>query len=289
MHLEDIDRRLKASYSQIKLMDKQLEKELKDIEELEKIGVKALFYKTLGSKEEQLEKERQEYLELSLKYKEHKSEVELMEYERDLLKKKSTKLPEIKSKLTRLKKERHYEILNSGDKFLKDEYVQVVEKLDLNHAIQKELEEARETGYQAKRHLEELIAHLNEAGNWGKWDMYGDRNAKYSKKRAIDRAVRTLPKSRNSLSLFVREMQDLGENDINFNLNPIQFNNFTDFFFDNLISDWIVQQKIVSTKNDVSSTHSYLSRLLMTLDQESKDINNKLSALQKKREQLLMN
>lgn len=287
-HLQEIDNQLKSAYSKIKMMDKQLDKELKDIDELERIGVKALFYKTLGSKEEQLEKERQEYLELSLKYKQYKSDIELMEFERDLLKKKSGRLQEVQRKLSNLKKLRQQEILKGTNIQLKDEYQSIVEKLDLNLVIQKELKEAVVTGRQAKSVLEELIGLLNEAGNWGKWDMYGDRNAKYAKKRAMDRAVRILPKARHTLNLFVKEMRDLGENDVNIKLNPIQFNNFTDFFFDNLISDWIVQQKIVSTKNDVGKTHSYIQRLLLTLEQEFKELDRKLALLNSDREAMLL-
>ena len=37
-------------------MDIQLDKELNDIKELEKMGIKSLFHKVLGSQEEQLEK-----------------------------------------------------------------------------------------------------------------------------------------------------------------------------------------------------------------------------------------
>lgn len=250
--------------------------------------MKALFYKTLGSKEEQIEKERQEYLELSLKYKQYKSEVELMEYERDLLKKKSGRLGEVQRRLASLKKHRQLEILKGPDVQLRDDYQTVVEKLDLNLAIKKELEEAIISGRQVKLVLEEIISLLNEAGNWGKWDMYGDRNAKYAKKRAMDKAVRTLPKAKHKLNLFLKEMRDLGENDVSIKLNPIQFSNFTDFFFDNLISDWIVQQKIVSTKNDVARTHTYIQRLLLTLNQEFKDLEQKLVKLNSKREAMLL-
>ena len=100
--------------------------------------------------------------------------------------------------------------------------------------------------------------------------------------------MRILPKARHTLNLFVKEMRDLGENDVNIKLNPIQFNNFTDFFFDNLISDWIVQQKIVSTKNDVGKTHSYIQRLLLTLEQEFKELDRKLALLNSDREAMLL-
>ena len=46
---------------EVQTLEQQMRKEFEDIENLEKLGMKALFYKVLGSQEEQLEKERQEY------------------------------------------------------------------------------------------------------------------------------------------------------------------------------------------------------------------------------------
>jgi len=45
-----------------------MKEELADVERLEKNGVSALFQKVLGNHEEQLEKERQEYLQEVLTY-----------------------------------------------------------------------------------------------------------------------------------------------------------------------------------------------------------------------------
>ena len=49
-------------------LELNMQKEFEDIEALEKLGMKTLFYKVLGSQQEQLEKERQDYLQASLKY-----------------------------------------------------------------------------------------------------------------------------------------------------------------------------------------------------------------------------
>ncbi len=287
-HLTEINTQLQASYAKIELMDTQLDKELRDIDELDKIGVKALFYKTLGSKEQQLEKERQEYLELSLKYKQLRSEVELMEYERNLLKKKSLRLPEIQNKLLQLKKLRQNEILSGPDLQLREDYLKIIEKLDLNIAINKEIDEALISGHESIKAIERIIAALNRASDWGEWVSYNDRQAKYAKKRAMDEAIRLLPVARHRLNLFLKEMSDLGENNIEIHLNPIQFNSFTDFFFDNLISDWIVQKKIVSTKNDVLNTLSYMQRLIMSLESESQVVKKELINLKDQKENILL-
>jgi hypothetical protein len=285
-HLTEINSQLQMSYSKIEIMDAQLDKELRDIDELEKIGVKALFYKTLGSQEQQLEKERQDYLELSLKYKQFKAEVELMEYERELLKKKSVKLPQIQNKLIQLKDLRQKEILDGPDLQLREDYLTVLDKLDLNVAISKEIDEALDTGQESIRAVESIISALNKASDWGDWTP--ERKAKYAKQRAMDDAIKLLPIARHRLNLFVKEMADLGENDIQIKLNPIQFNSFTDFFFDNLISDWIVQKKIVSTRNDLMRTLSYIKRLVMTLNREAQLIQKEQISLQHQKENILL-
>ncbi len=285
-HLTEINSQLQMSYSKIEIMDAQLDKELRDIDELEKIGVKALFHRTLGSQEQQLEKERQDYLELSLKYKQVKAEVELMEYERELLKKKSVKLPQIQNKLIQLKDLRQKEILNGSDLQLREDYLTVLDKLDLNVAISKEIDEALDTGQESIRSVESIISALNKASDWGDWTP--ERKAKYAKQRAMDDAIRLLPIARHRLNLFVKEMADLGENDIQIKLNPLQFNSFTDFFFDNLISDWIVQKKIVSTRNDLMRTLSYIKRLVMTLNREAQLIQKEQISLQHQKENILL-
>lgn len=286
-HLAIVEDELAQAYDKIKSMDAQLDKELKDIDALDKIGVKALFYKTLGSKEEQMEKERQEYLELSLKYKEYKAEVELMEFERDLLVKKSNKIVELQQSLIRLKKARKSEILTGSDLQRKDDLMELMEKLDLHIALKKELSEAVQAGKDAIRALDVVIGHLDEAGHWGKWDMMGDHRAKYSKRQAIDLAVRRIPEARNRMQIFTRELADLGDTDTNINVNQIRANKFTDFFFDNLISDWIVQQRIVGTRNDVQNSKSHVQRVLMSLTREQSQVLEKLELLKNQYNSLL--
>lgn len=76
---------------EVQTLEQQMRKEFEDIENLEKLGMKALFYKVLGSQEEQLEKERQEYLQASLKYDQVRKNLELLEFEYNILKKKIRK------------------------------------------------------------------------------------------------------------------------------------------------------------------------------------------------------
>ena len=286
-HLLEIEKQLKVSYDKIKVLQAQMDKELDDINKLETLGIKSLFYKTLGNKEEQLEKERLDYLEISLQYKEFKAEVDLMEFERDLLAKKINSLPKLKQKLSSLKKMREDEILASNGP-IKNELQEVLHKIDVNVALNKEIVEAVLQGEKTVKVLDKITDYLAEAGDWGKWDMYGDRNAKYNKRHAIDLAVRNLPQARHQLNLFVRELRDLGENDIEVKLDTIHFDKFTDFFFDNLISDWIVQQRIIGTSNNIKSSVSYITRIIMSLKHEEATVKKNIKQFTEARNQILL-
>jgi len=74
VHLDVVASQLKTSqedleqqYATLEKMDHELNDELKDISKLEGLSTRAIFHKILGNKEQKLEKERQEYLELTLK------------------------------------------------------------------------------------------------------------------------------------------------------------------------------------------------------------------------------
>lgn len=286
-HLAETEDQLKRLYGQIEKLDSQLEKELNDINDLENIGIKSLFYKTLGSKEEQLEKERQDYLEVSLKYKEIKKEVELMEFERELLSKKVTQLPAINNQLEALKLRRKNEILstNRNDKFQKD-FLELAHKLDINTALEREIKEAIDEGEKTLQVLITILGHLNQAGSWGQWNS--NRSSKYMQRQTIDKAASLLPRARHQLALFTRELKDLGENNIEVKLDPIHFDRFTDFFFDNLISDWIVNQRIIGTINNLEGSKAYIKRILMSLVSEHNQVTTKMKALLKEQDRILL-
>ena len=65
--MQKVQQQLEFSYRQLEHLAKTLDKEYADVEKLEKMSIKGVFYKVLGDKEAQLEKERQEYLQAVLK------------------------------------------------------------------------------------------------------------------------------------------------------------------------------------------------------------------------------
>src|SRR5687768_14708376 len=59
-------------------LEAQLAREKVDVQKLERISLTSLFYSVLGSREQQLEKERQELLSAQLLYQQNKAQVEYL-------------------------------------------------------------------------------------------------------------------------------------------------------------------------------------------------------------------
>ena len=113
-HLKSLEEDLKKGYKDLEKLEKLLEKHGQDVEELERLSLKGIFHKVLGSKKEQLDKERQEYLQAALKRNEQKKSVELIEYEKKILEEKLAKLKDIPAQAEMLIKQRENDLMRSG-------------------------------------------------------------------------------------------------------------------------------------------------------------------------------
>jgi len=160
-HLDEINTQIEESAVQLLKLDKKVDEELKDIESLEKIGLKSLFTKVLGSKEEQLEIERQEYLQATLKYNELKKTNDLLLYEKDLLSKKTRSVKRLKSNLEKLKVKREKEIKRTKSPLANDLYL-IADNLDRNYILNKELTEAIQAGKNAKALVAKVYRELSK-------------------------------------------------------------------------------------------------------------------------------
>ena len=136
-----------------------------------------------------------------------------------------------------------------------------------------------------------MIMELKKASDWGQWDMYGrGTHASYNKHSHIDRARELSLTVKHNLIRFEEELSDVydtGKMQLQFQLEP--FNRFTDVFFDNLISDWIIQQKINNALNNVIAIHDKVKRYYNSLKTDFPKVENELVDLAKQREALIIN
>lgn len=285
-HLEGIKQSLMDKNKELEVVEKQMRKEENDVTVLEGKGVRPLFRKILGDKESQLEKERQEYLEISLKFNSLKDQIEVLEFEGDVLQKKVLNIKTVEQEVETLKDLREREILSGLESSLQNELRLIIHKMDNMVILKREIRESIDAGAISSRYLVELANLLKQVLNWGTWPSQSTYNEMVKRSR-IAQASKLVAKVQYQLNKFGKEMEDLGEQNMYFKLDKGGMANFSSYFFDNLITDWIIQKKIKNSLNNVMLTNDRIVRTVQSLNHELEKIDRSMSELQVQRDHLI--
>lgn len=229
-----------------------LEEEKNDVEKLKSLSLSSLYYSMIGRKAERLDKEEREVLNAKLKVDRLESECLMLADELDFM---ENKLSDI------LKKERLYiRLFEEKKQLIMDEYDQadqIVSLEDKKEKIKKikvETLEAIHAGNDAKDKLHKAEDMLRSARNWGIYDMVSNKSLISSivKHNKLKTAQAIMGQANHALSRFRKELNDVEDTFTD----KLTFSNFVktfDIFFDNIFTDFHVQNKIAEARNDVAN------------------------------------
>ncbi|HSF88114.1 MAG TPA: hypothetical protein VLA46_01790 [Saprospiraceae bacterium] len=289
-HTAQLRERLAAEEKALLVMETTLAKEQRDVESLESEGLTTMFRKFLGDREEKLEKEREEYLRASLRFNELFKSVELIRFELDLLSKKEQAEETVARRVETLIAYREKELLDLDPKVvlvLKG----INQQADKLHKYSVQVEEAHAAGIRALELVRACEHNLIEAQLMGQRDMWGSKyhGTGHRKHDAIDRARDLAYRSRHELIRFGNELQDVFKGmQLDVNMTIEDFGRFTDVFFDNLITDYLIQQKISKSLVNVNGTRQRLDHIMLNLDSERGVIREKLEKLEEERKRVVV-
>ncbi len=289
-HTAQLRERLAAEEKALLVMETTLAKEQRDVETLEREGLTSMFRKFIGDREEKLEKEREEYLRASLRFNELFKSVELIRFELDLLSKKEQSQDTVARRVETLIAYREKELLDL------DPQVALVlkginQQADKLHKYSVEVEEAHAAGMRALELVRGCEQNLIEAQLMGQRDMWGSKyhGTGHRKHDAIDRARDLAYRSRHELIRFGNELQDVFKGmQLDVNMTIEDFGRFTDVFFDNLITDYLIQQKISKSLVNVNGTRQRLDYIMLSVDSERGVIREKLERLEEERKKVVV-
>ena len=135
----------------------------------------------------------------------------------------------------------------------------------MSYDFEKERNEAILAGERALDSLRAARDELNSAGNWGIVDLLGggliSGLVKHSK---MSNAQNYMEQAKWNLQNFSRELQDVNMVH-NLNLELGDFLTFADFFFDGVVADWLVQDRINETKRQVEDAIRHVETILVQL------------------------
>lgn len=134
-----------------------------------------------------------------------------------------------------------------------------------NEIIKLELKEVMNAGEMALCSLKTVQKELEHAKKWGIIDLFGGgffvNIVKHSK---IKNSSFYMETAKRDLRIFQRELNDV-QMFLNLNLNIGDFLTFADFFFDGLITDYLVQSKINEARKQVWTAIKQVEKFLIDL------------------------
>lgn len=265
LHLKNLDRLVLQKEEKLKHTQLRMEQEQRDVEQLEKKSLYAIFQFVLGNKEEQLEQERQEYLQAFLQHQSIQNCLQELQKEKNTLLKSYSGKYRAEDDFDALLKKEEDKIKEQHPKIAK--HIFYFEKKIANHQAKiDEIEQAIRQGKKTIRVLRTVLEQLDKVIHWGgKKGSKGHRQTK-------DRLQVTVHKSENYLLNFEKELYDISDHyelDYSHQIDEIQ--DFISRFYDTLITDWIIKKRIENSRNYVLSSIDKITLILAMLDKNKKE------------------
>ena len=238
-----VEEDLRAERKRLEPLEARMKNEAGDVRRLEGLGLTALFTTILGSKEQQLLKERQEALAAKLKHDEAAFAVDARADDEKRCMSELQALADAETQYQKLLASKEKVLHGKGPETSR-KLVEISNRVGGCRADLREIAEAFDAGLQARASLDVIVERLQKAENWGSWDVWGGgflaKSMKYSH---LDGAQSEVHRAQQHLRAFGRELQDVGEK-LQASLEIGDFMKFADWFFDGLIADWLVQNRI---------------------------------------------
>lgn len=134
-----------------------------------------------------------------------------------------------------------------------------------NELMNQEIREAIDAGERALISLRAAQDKLNSARNWGIFDMIGGSFFSSLMKRSqIDGASEYMAQVQLDLRRLQKELRDI-QVPMDLKIEVSDFLSFADVFFDNLLVDWMVQNKIAEARGQVEDAIFRVESILMDL------------------------
>ncbi|RED30624.1 hypothetical protein [Paenibacillus sp. VMFN-D1] len=280
--MQELSRELREQQDEAERWKLRLADEEKDVERLTGTSLSGLFYSMIGRKEEKLEREQLEVLEVKAKY--DMAARSVVDIQNDL--------QELERKFQEVRyAEFEYEkILDEKEKVILQNNAELAalaeEQADLSVQL-KELKEAVRAGEAVLEDLERADDSLGSAGNWGTYDMLGGGMiSTHMKHSRIDEAMEHIESAQFSLRRFGKELKDV-QMALDIEIGIGSFLKFSDYFFDGFISDWLVQGRIRDTQDEVQEKISEVERIVRRLEGEYSRLDTRLADTKRKYESII--
>lgn len=281
----DLDEKEKELY----ILEKNLAKELKDVQKLKSLSFLNFIASVLRNKEEKIEKEEKEYLEAKLKYDYFKSSVDSLRNDVENTIERLGYLRDIDNRYTELIKEKR-DLIKKLNFNVRDEIIALEEQIKDLLSEKTEVSEALNEVYTCKSLSKDVEASLDSAHGWGIYDMVGGGLvSSVIKHNRIDDAKSDMDRLGYAVERLNKELSDLNTDIFRDSLNISSFSHTLDIFFDNIFTDMSIQGEINDSLNRIGIFQDRLKGLAIKLEDRENIINIRVGELNDKIDSIIEN
>lgn len=285
--LAELDAQRHTLSQRVEMLEERKLEEQKDVDRLEGRSLAAFFYNVIGKRDEKLDQERREAYDAAVRYDVALRELTAVE----------TDIRHGENELAALQncEEEYAKLLAAKADAIKQAGVaEAAEILALEEGIARlgsqlqETGEAISAGDLALSTVDEVMKNLNSAEEWGNLDLLLDGfmfdAIKYDH---LDKAQEQVEQLQGQLRRFKTELSDV-EMDADLRVGIDDFLRFSDYFFDNLFTDWAVLDQINRSQAQVEQTWQQVSGVLTRLENRQQSLQKEQAALRAKLEKLVL-
>ncbi len=264
------------------------EKEEEDVEKLQGRSLSVLFHKILGKQQEMLDKEQLEAYEAAVKYDAAVRELETVKQNLNALRDEKVELQGSEDRYKRALRARIDELRRQKDA-VGEKMTQMQEHKGELRKQQREVEEAEAAGRSALAIAESILDSLDSAKSWSTWDLIGGGGlvSDLVKHGHLDDAQDKVENLQVALGRFHTELMDVSiPADLEVRVDG--FLKFADFFFDGLLADWMVRDRINGSAEQVQEVRRSIEKIMDRLRSIGHQIEKEMQRLEAQIEEMAL-
>lgn len=293
-----VQRRLDGTETQLKeaivlrnTLHMQLTKEQQDVVKLGKFSFMNKIKEWTGKWDEQMEKEMAEVAEVELQYTEAEKTVMDLEAEAGCLRElmKDPKFAYIEEDWADFLKEKETWI-RQNDSVAHATLQKIADDRVRVRSLLREIKEARDAGNKAIRALDVALDKLDSAEGISMWDTFLGGGfivsaLKYSEINSSDDYVHRAQRALRHFETELMDVQNAATESFKVNHNDIF--TFTDVFFDNIFSDWMVHSRITDAKSKLNDVLQDVRRVQDGLTRKCDEMEHELKQLDVREKEII--
>jgi DNA repair exonuclease SbcCD ATPase subunit len=277
---------LQTAEATLKEADRYLKEEEEQLAKLQGLTLSHLFYSLLGKQSDKVEATQQALLAAKLRYETAARNVHFLQQDIADLEQRLAALGDVDAQYNEVLQRKEQALLstNAPDAAKISELSH--DEADIRVKL-KEVDEAIAAAEPALSTLNDCLESLDEVKGWGTWDMLGGGMISTAIKRNhMDTAQELAYEAQQHLRRLQRELEDL-HIEMDVQISSDGFLRFADYFFDNLIVDWLVQNELKESYDQVCAQRDAVASLKERLVRERDDLAARLHTVAEERRRMI--